>query len=45
MSPVSGGAADTIDSEGRASALAVGLRYSTDARPGIARRRAGRGLS
>ena len=33
------------DTEGRASARAAGLRYSTDARPGITRRRRGRGFS
>jgi DNA topoisomerase-1 len=33
------------ESDGRASARAAGLRYSTDARPGIVRRRAGRGFS
>ncbi len=33
------------ESDGRASARAAGLRYSTDARPGIARRRAGRSFS
>jgi len=33
------------ETEGRASARAAGLRYSTDARPGIARRRRGRGFS
>jgi DNA topoisomerase-1 len=31
--------------DGRASAREVGLRYSTDARPGISRRRSGRGFS
>ena len=33
------------ETEGRASARAAGLRYSTDARPGITRRRRGRGFS
>jgi DNA topoisomerase-1 len=33
------------ESDGRASARAHGLRYSTDARPGITRHRAGRGFS
>src|ERR687898_2752254 len=33
------------DSDGRASARAQGLRYSTDARPGITRRRTGRAFS
>jgi DNA topoisomerase-1 len=33
------------DSDGRASARAHGLRYSTDARPGITRRRTGRAFS
>jgi len=33
------------ESDGRASARAHGLRYSTDARPGITRHRVGRGLS
>jgi DNA topoisomerase-1 len=33
------------ESEGRASARAAGLRYSTDAKPGISRKRAGRGFS
>jgi DNA topoisomerase I len=33
------------ESHGRASAQAAGLRYSTDARPGISRRKAGRGFS
>jgi len=32
------------DADGRASARAAGLRYSTDSRPGITRRRAGRGF-
>ena len=36
---------DPTESDGRASAQAAGLRYSTDARPGISRRRAGRGFS
>jgi DNA topoisomerase-1 len=36
---------DTAESDGRASAQAAGLRYSTDGRPGITRRRAGRGWS
>jgi DNA topoisomerase-1 len=36
---------DTAGSDGRASAQAAGLRYSTDGRPGITRRRAGRGWS
>jgi DNA topoisomerase I len=31
--------------DGQASARAAGLRYSTDARPGISRRRAGKGFS
>jgi DNA topoisomerase-1 len=35
---------ETTEAEGRASAQAAGLRYSTDARPGITRRRAGRGF-
>ena len=34
-----------MSTEGRASARAAGLRYSSDARPGITRRRAGRGFS
>jgi DNA topoisomerase-1 len=38
-------APDTAGSDGRASAEAAGLRYSTDARPGISRRRAGRGFA
>jgi DNA topoisomerase I len=33
------------DTDGRASARAAGLRYSTDARPGITRQRRGRGFS
>jgi DNA topoisomerase-1 len=33
------------ESDGRASARAASLRYSTDARPGITRKRAGRGFS
>jgi len=33
------------DSDARTHARAAGLRYSTDARPGIQRRRAGRGFS
>ena len=33
------------ESEGRASARAAGLRYSTDSRPGISRQRSGRGFS
>jgi DNA topoisomerase-1 len=33
------------ESDGRASARAAGLRYSTDARPGITRKRSGRGFS
>jgi DNA topoisomerase I len=33
------------ESDGRAAARAHGLRYSTDARPGITRHRAGRGFS
>jgi DNA topoisomerase-1 len=33
------------ESDGRASARAAGLRYSTDAKPGITRKRAGRGFS
>ncbi len=36
---------EPADSEGRASAQAAGLRYSSDARPGLPRRRAGRGFS
>jgi DNA topoisomerase-1 len=35
---------ETTEAEGRASAQAAGLRYSADARPGITRRRAGRGF-
>src|SRR5258705_12957476 len=35
----------TSETEGRASARAAGLRYSTDAGPGIMRRRRGRGFS
>ena len=45
MSKVSGALPDTTEAEGRVSAQAAGLRYATDARPGIARRRAGRGFS
>jgi DNA topoisomerase-1 len=37
--------ADVTELEGRASARAAGLRYSTDAGPGISRKRAGRGFS
>jgi DNA topoisomerase-1 len=33
------------ESDGRASARAAGLRYSTDSRPGITRKRSGRGFS
>src|SRR4051794_13404145 len=33
------------ESDGRASARAAGLRYSTDTRPGIIRRRSGRAFS
>ena len=33
------------ESDGRSSARAVGLRYSTDSRPGITRKRSGRGFS
>jgi len=33
------------ESDGRASARLAGLRYSTDAKPGISRRRSGRGFS
>ncbi len=33
------------EADGRASARAAGLRYSTDAKPGITRKRAGRGFS
>ena len=36
---------DSSTPDGRAAARAAGLRYSTDARPGITRRRAGRGFS
>jgi DNA topoisomerase-1 len=38
-------ASPLTESEGRASARAAGLRYSTDAKPGISRKRAGRGFS
>ena len=44
--PASAGAAPPMtESDGRASARAAGLRYSTDARPGISPPRAGRGFS
>lgn len=33
------------ESDGRAAAQSAGLRYSTDARPGISRRKVGRGFS
>ena len=33
------------ETDGRVSARAAGLRYSTDSRPGITRRRSGRGFS
>jgi DNA topoisomerase-1 len=36
---------DIAASDGRAAAQAAGLRYSSDARPGITRRRAGRGFA
>ena len=38
-------AASEPEADGRVSARAAGLRYSTDARPGITRRRTGRGFS
>ncbi len=38
-------ASSLAESEGRASARAAGLRYSTDSRPGITRQRSGRGFS
>ena len=38
-------AAHVTEADGRAAAQAAGLHYSTDARPGITRRRAGRGFS
>lgn len=44
MSNVYSASPDTTETDGRASAQAAGLRYSTDARPGISRRRAGRGF-
>src|SRR3954447_16086307 len=34
-----------MSNDGRAAARAVGLRYSNDTRPGITRRRSGRGMS
>lgn len=37
--------AERSQPDGRASALAARLRYSSDARPGISRRRAGRGFT
>jgi DNA topoisomerase I len=37
--------APPTEADGRASARSAGLRYSTDARPGITRRRSGRGFS
>jgi DNA topoisomerase-1 len=45
MPDAAAGSLVTVDSDGRASARAAGLRYSTDARPGITRRRAGRGFT
>jgi DNA topoisomerase-1 len=44
MANLAGGPPETTEAEGRVSAQAAGLRYSTDARPGITRRRAGRGF-
>jgi DNA topoisomerase-1 len=44
MANLAGELPETTEAEGRASAQAAGLRYSTDARPGITRRRAGRGF-
>ena len=38
-------ASSLAESDGRASARAAGLRYSTDSRPGITRQRSGRGFS
>ena len=38
-------ASSLTESDGRASARAAGLRYSTDSRPGISRQRSGRGFS
>jgi DNA topoisomerase-1 len=45
MSPRRSTASDPEPADARAVARAAGLRYTTDARPGITRRRAGRGFS
>ncbi|MEP6638346.1 MAG: DNA topoisomerase IB [Chloroflexota bacterium] len=45
MSTIDPRSPEPADAEGRASARAAGLRYSSDARPGLSRRRTGRGLS
>jgi len=45
MSDVTSRPPDATEADGRASAQAAGLRYSTDARPGIRRRRSGRGFA
>ncbi|MEO8437068.1 MAG: DNA topoisomerase IB [Chloroflexota bacterium] len=45
MSTIDAASPETADAEGRASARAAGLRYSSDTRPGLSRRRASRGFS
>ena len=43
--PDTAGSPPMTESDGRASARLAGLRYSSDAKPGISRRRSGRGFS